>query len=423
MFDDVLKNPWVRAGLALLAVVGVAVLGWLLRPVLVPLFFAFIAAYILDPLVDRLERFKIRRMVSIVLLAAVGIGVAVAGPLLLLPSIISEADHLIGIAQERMQTGVQGDAVYGALNRLPLREIVEGLGWAPVDTPDYDPLSVIIQNVGQRVREGASEFLVTYSADLFSFGNAAAGGVAGAVASAGRAIMGVVLTIGKVVLFGVVAGYLLRDYDGIVAVAKDLVPLRHRDRVFRVMGQIDGQLRGFMRGQMLVCLALGVIYSIGLTLSDVPFGFALGIFGGAASFVPYLGLILTALPAGLLCIVQHGGIEIHLLGVVATFVIAQMLEGTVITPKVVGEQVGLGPVWVILAVMVFGNALGFLGLLLAVPLAATLKVLVVEGIAQYRVSPVYLGPPPPEPALAAREAESPPPTRRSTKRRSRKPRA
>jgi predicted PurR-regulated permease PerM len=406
VFETVLKNPWVRAALALAAIAGALVLAWLLRPVLAPLFFAFLVAYVFDPLVDRLEKFGIGRMVTIVALAALAIAVILAGPLLLLPGVIAEADHLVSVARERVQSGVAGDVVGRALGWLPLRSFVEAAGWAPADQADYDPLAVIVAHVGENIRNGASDFLENYGSRMVSIGAVAGGGIAGMFAAIGRAITGFLLAIGNIVLFAVVAGYLLRDYDGIIAAARDLVPPRHRERTFSVASKIDGQLRGFMRGQALVCLALGVLYSVGLVIADVPFGLALGLFGGAASFVPYLGLILTAVPAGILCIVAQGGIDWHLAVVVLTFVGAQALEGTVITPRLVGEQVGLGPVWVILAVLVFGNALGFLGLLLAVPIAATLKVLVLEGVDAYRRSPAYVGALPQEqsPALPKKRA-------------------
>ena len=419
-FAVVMKNPWVRAALGLLAIVGVVLLAWLLRPVLVPLFFAFIVAYILDPVVDRLERYKIRRMISIVLLAMVIVSLVALGPLLLVPKIIEEADQLVSLAQARMQDRSQGDFVYSALQRLPLRQIVEGLGWAPEGQEDYDPLAVIVSEIGERVRAGASDFLASYGSQLASWTVVAGSGVAGIFASIGRAILSVVLVVGNVVLFGVVAGYLLRDYDGIVVSARELLPQRYVDQVTRIFRKIDSQLRGFMRGQALVCLALAIIYSTGLVLSGVPFGLALGRFGGAASFVPYLGIILTAVPAGLLCIVQQGGIDIHLLGVVATFVVGQMLESTVITPRVVGEQVGLGPVWVILAVLVFGNAFGFVGLLLAVPTAATLKVLISEGIEVYRSSSLYTGARPAPAIPTAPEPDVPPAVRKKRRASSRK---
>ena len=138
------------------------------------------------------------------------------------------------------------------------------------------------------------------------------------------------------------------------------------------------------------------MYGIGLFIAGVPFAWLLALFGAVASFVPYLGLVLTIIPAVVLCILQYQVLDWHLGVVLATFVIAQLLEGTVLTPKIVGDQVGLGPVWVILAVLVFGNALGFLGLLMAVPIAASLKVLVVEGLDQYKASTLYTADPHPQ---------------------------
>ncbi|MCC6144877.1 MAG: AI-2E family transporter, partial [Candidatus Hydrogenedentes bacterium] len=145
---------------------------------------------------------------------------------------------------------------------------------------------------------------------------------------------------------------------------------------------------GFLRGQGIVCLGLGVMYLVGFLISGVPFAVPLAIFGGVASFVPYLGFILTVGPALFLTLLEYG-FDWHLLGVVGTFVVAQAIEGNLLTPKVMGAQVGLGPVWVILAIMVFSGALGFLGLLLAVPTAAVLKVLVVEAVRCYKESSLY----------------------------------
>jgi predicted PurR-regulated permease PerM len=392
MLEPVLKNPWVRAAGVLLALVASALLVWLLRPVLVPLFFAFIAAYALDPIVDFFERRRVRRSVTIAALALVGIALILAVPLYLLPGVIHESEDLVGVAQERVKNvdpAHGSDRLYAWLQKLPLRRLVDSLGWTPADQPQYDPLAVIVERIGTQIREGAAEYLNNYGSRLLETAKRTGSGVAGLFASAGRIIVGVVVTIGNFALFAFVAGYLLRDYDRIVAAAKELVPPARRARVFAVMGKIDAQLRGFMRGQALVCLFLGVFYSVGLMIADVPFGLVLGVFGGAASFVPYLGLVLTALPAALLCLVEHAGADWHLAVVAGTFIVAQTLEATVITPKIVGDQVGLGPVWVILAVVVFGNALGLLGLLLAVPTAAALKVLVGEALIEYRRSPLY----------------------------------
>lgn len=400
--ESVLNNRWVRAVLALLVFITVLTLAWLLRPVLVPLFFAFIAAYVFDPMVDFFERRGVRRMITILALALASLGALLAIPLYVLPSVIRESEELVQLAQQRMETTgaeSQRGMLDTWLHKLPLDDLVNALGWAPpppegeTEPPAYDPLAVILEQVGTRVRENAAGFVRDYGSRIFEAGSEAGATVAGVFASAGRAIVNVVLAIGNFALFAFVAGYLLRDYDTIVAAAKELIPPVRRGRVTAIMKRIDGQLRGFMRGQAFVCLFLGTFYAIGLSIAGVPFGFVLGVFGGAASFVPYLGLILTIVPAGVLCIVQHGGIDWHLAIVAGTFIFAQMLEGTVITPKLVGDQVGLGPVWVILAVLVFGNALGLLGLLVAVPIAASLKVFIGEAIVEYKKSRFYAGQP------------------------------
>lgn len=391
--ESVLKNRWVRAILLLAALAGVVFLAWLLRPVLVPLFFAFTAAYVLDPVVDFFEKRRISRMATIVVLAFLGLGLLLAIPLYVLPSVINESEELITMAQSRMEK-VEGQQAQSLLNewlhKLPLNDLVDALGWAPpppegvTEPPPYDPLAVILEQIGIRIQENAVEFVRTYGQRLLEVGSGAGATVAGVFASAGRAIMGTFLAIGSFALFAFVAGYLLRDYDHIIATARELIPPARRPRVGSIMSKIDGQLRGFMRGQALVCVFLGTMYSIGLVIAGVPFGLVLGVLGGLASFVPYMGLVVSFIPAVILCIVQQGGFDWHLAVVVGTFAVAQFLEGTVVTPKVVGDQVGLSPVWVILAVMVFGNALGLLGLLMAVPAAATLKVLIGETIDEYK---------------------------------------
>lgn len=390
VLEEVFENPWVRAAGLVLAVVLVCFLVYLLSPVLVPLFFAFLAAYVFDPVVDRFERRGVSRMVAIAGLALVGVALLLAVPLYLLPGIIHEADALRVVAQERLAGGGEdGGLLRGLLNRLPLRSLVESLGWAPADKPDYDPVAVLTYELASNVREGAADFLRKYGSDLVSAGQTAGTSVAGFFAGIGKWFLNVVLVVGNLALFAFVAGYLLKDFDRIIVSARELVPPKYRERTSSIFGKIDGQLRGFLRGQALVCLVLGVMYAVGLSIAGVPFGLALGIFGGVASFVPYLGLVLTIGPAMVLCLLQFGGFDWHFVFVLVTFGVAQFLEGTFITPKVVGEQVGLGPVWVILAVLVFGNALGFLGLLLAVPLAATLKVLVLEGLEWYRASDLF----------------------------------
>ncbi|PCJ64000.1 MAG: hypothetical protein COA73_04730 [Candidatus Hydrogenedentota bacterium] len=390
MLETVLGNPWVRAAGALLALVLVGILLYLLSPILVSLFFAFLVAYLLDPIVDFFERRKISRSLSIAGLASVGIALLVAVPLFLIPLMIDQADSLADVA--RKGSGGSG-LVSSIVDKLPLRSLVEAMELVDPEAADYDPdyvpLSVLTVFAADWVKVQGVELLTGNAGTAAEAGQAAGSRIAGFLASMGRGAMGLVLFVGNVALFAVVAAYLLKDYDSIVATSRDLLPMKYKEKVVGILVKINDQVRSFLRGQMLVCLFLGIFYAVGLSIAGVPFALVIGFFGMFASFIPYMGLAMTAAPAVVLCIMQYQALDIHLVLVAATFIIAQMLEGMVLTPKIVGDKVGLGPVWVILAVMVFGNALGFLGLLLAVPIAASLKVLVVEALDYYKKSDLF----------------------------------
>ncbi|MCH7911120.1 MAG: AI-2E family transporter [Candidatus Hydrogenedentes bacterium] len=309
-------------------------------------------AYVLDPVVDFFEKRRVSRAVSIAGIAVLSIGFLLAIPLLMVPGIIAEADALIQSAQQGLQeTGGLSGWLHGLVNRLPLRSIVESAGWVPEDDPNYDPLAVLTVHLAESVKQPAVNLLKTQAGQLASIGGAGSS-IAQLFTAIGRGLLASLLFLGNLALFAFVAAYLLKDFDAIVATTRDLVPPRYREFVVEITGKINDQLRGFLRGQMLVCLCLGAMYTVGLMLSGVPFALMIGVFGAIASFVPYLGLALTIGPALVLCILQHQGIDGHAAGVLATFLVAQVLEGTVLTPKIVGDKVGLGPVWVILAWLV-----------------------------------------------------------------------
>jgi predicted PurR-regulated permease PerM len=393
MLEPVLKNPWVRAIGAVALLVVVAILLYLLSPILVSLFFAFLVAYILDPVVDFFEERRVSRSLSIAGLAAIGIALLVAVPLFLIPTVIDQADSLAESARERSSADDGVGGVLSITDKLPLRSLVESMGLVDPEAEDYDPnynpMSVLTVYAADWVKVQGVQMLKGNAGTAAAASQAAGSRIAGFLASLGRGAMGLVLFLGNVALFSVVAAYLLKDYDSIVATTRDLIPAKYRGKSVEMIGKINEQIRSFLRGQMLVCLFLGIFYAVGLSIAGVPFALVIGLFGMFASFIPYLGLTMTAAPAVVLCIMQYQAVDLHLLGVAATFIIAQMLEGMVLTPRIVGDKVGLSPVWVILAVMVFGNALGFLGLLLAVPIAASLKVVVVEGLDHYRKSALY----------------------------------
>ncbi len=385
----VFQNPWVRAGVTLAAIAGICLAAYLMSFVLVPLFFAFIVAYIFDPLIDIFERRRVPRMTAIlVLVGAITIG-GVLTPLIALPSMVLEAQDMIDGARSDVDNGW----INRVLDKVPWEKVAVELGW-DASGAEANPRAFMAERLGSWIKENAVAFLQQHATELANVGKTAGASLAEVLQSIGSSILGFVLMIGNFALFAFVAIYMLNDYDHIVARAGALVPPRHRAKVGDIMSRIDQQLRGFMRGQATVCACLGAMYAIGFLIADVPFAITLGVFGGLASFVPYLGLVLTIGPAVLFTLLKHG-IDLHLAGVLLTFVVAQGLEGNFLTPRIVGSQVGLGPVWVILAIMVFGSTLGFTGMLLAVPLAAVLKVLVAEGLELYLASSLFGGEPAP----------------------------
>jgi predicted PurR-regulated permease PerM len=256
---------------------------------------------------------------------------------------------------------------------------------------------VIAERVGLYVKESAVGFLRRHAESFFAAGTAASSAAAAVFSSIWRWVVGVLFFVGNVAVFCFVAGYLLKDFHRIVAATRELIPSKWRPRVVEIVGKIDVQVHSFLRGQLLVCLILSVLYGIGFGISGVPFAIPIAVIGGLASFIPYVGATVAVVPAVLLALLEHGAAW-NVLGVLVTFVAAQSLEGYVLTPNIVGHQVGLSPLWVILSLMVFATLLGFPGLLLAVPVAAALKVLVVEALTYYRRSALF------EPGAAGEDA-------------------
>ncbi|HPO14837.1 MAG TPA: AI-2E family transporter [Candidatus Hydrogenedentes bacterium] len=387
MLKTVVENPWVRAGALAGALILVALITYLLSAVLVPLFFAFIVAYIFDPVIDALERRRVPRMLAVIVLIVILIVGFLSLPLILLPGLVSEAQSLIQTTAHDLGTQ-RFDRI---LNKLPLKTLVEQVGWAPPGNEEFNPRQVFAQHIGELIQQNAGKFIRSHVQDIAGAGKKAGESALAIFSSLGNSIMAVILFIGNFAVFAFVAVYLLKDYDRIIEAIHDLLPHKYQGRISDIMNQIDIQLRAYLRGQISVCACLGIMYMIGFALSGVPFAIPLGLLGGMASFIPYMGLALTALPAALLVLLEHG-VDGHIIGLIITFLVAQGMEGYVITPKLVGSQVGLSPVWVVLAIMVFSTALGFAGLLLAVPIAAVLKVLLGEGLTLYRNSHFFQDP-------------------------------
>ncbi len=344
---------------ALLVLGAAGAVLYALRGVVTPVISAFLIAYLLDPVVDRIEARGVKRDVAITLL----LGGLLSGIVLFLVLVVP------GIVRDVRAFFVRlPEVVYGAVATYGPR--LEALG-----VPVPHSTGEIVARLGA---DGAS-----FAQDAIRPVTSALGFVVGGTASALGAVAGALM-------IPVFAFYLLHDFDRMVAAARDLVPLRHRDAVVTMVREIDAVLGQFVRGQLIVMLALAVLFAVGYGVVGIRLALPIGILAGLLSFIPYVGAG-AALALGLLMVAFDGLGLGAALGVVGVYTAIQLLEGFVITPRVVGDKVGLSSVGVLFALMVGGEVFGFLGVLLAVPAAAVLKIFVVRGIERYKASAAYLG--------------------------------
>ncbi len=323
--------------------VAIAITGWLfylLAPVLTPFVAAALLAYVSDPLADRLQKLKLPRTLAVVAVFLI--------TFLLLSLLILLVGPLI-----KAQIGALFEALPDIAKRVEQVWLPTLTGWLGLE-------------VGDDVGVGA--FLSRYSDMVGSW----SGKILLGVSKSGGALAAAVLSL---FLIPILTFYLLRDWDSILAHISALIPSSQRDTVIRLARETDEVLGAFLRGQLLVMLALALIYSLGLGLVGLKFAVAIGVVSGLVSFVPYLGFVFGIVLAGLTVVLEPNPLW-QLVGVVVTFALAQFIEGSVLTPKLVGDRIGLHPVIIIFAVAAGGQLFGFFGILLALPAAAVLSVLV-----------------------------------------------
>ena len=339
---------------------------WLLAPVLMPFAVAAMLAYLGDPLADRLERLGLSRSWAAAIVFAVLLVAVVGVLLLLIPLIARQIENLI--------------------ENLPrYAQWAQHTAWPWVQTTLHlDPRMF-----------DSDRLLAAIKAHLASIGGVATV-VLGKVSRSG---LGIVLWLTNLVLIPVVAFYLLRDWDRLVATIDRMLPRSIQPTVAQLARESDKVLGAFVRGQLLVMLALGVFYGAGLSLVGLSVGLLIGLIAGLLSFVPYLGFIVGFGAAVIAVLVQYGDWP-HLLLVCGVFVLGQLLEGYVLVPKLVGDKIGLHPVAVIFAVLAGGYLAGFLGVLLALPAASVIMVLLRYLIERYRMSELYTEQGPDDPVIA-----------------------
>lgn len=342
--------------------IGLAVslaLLYVLRGMLLPFVAGMAVAYFLDPLADRLERSGLSRLAATSVITAVFFLLVVLALIILVPIV---EDQVLAFAHK-----VPGymDTLNERLQPL-LNEAKKRL--SPRDI--------------EKLRSSAGEYAGT--AVSWALG-AARGVLTGSLA--------VFNVLSLMFITPVVTFYLLRDWDKMVAKVDSWLPRDHAETIRSQMREINRTLSGFIRGQATVCLCLGLIYGIGLSVVGLDLGLVIGMASGMLSFIPYLGSI-TGFVSGMgLALAQ--GTDWHLPAMVAgVFVVGQVAEGNFLTPKLVGDKVGLHPVWIMFALLAFAALFGFVGLLLAVPVAAVIGVLVRFALSRYLSSPLYHGQPP-----------------------------
>ncbi len=331
------------------------VLLYMLAPILTPFIMGALLAYLGDPVVDRLERFKISRTLSVVIVFVILFIFMLIFFLLVIPILETQLKALI--------------------HKLP-----EFLDWAlqrlqPYLKQDLD-VDVSVLEIDR------------LKAMIGSHWNQAGGIIRTLISAISHSGMFVVAWMANIVLTPVVAFYMLRDWDHFVAYIHDLLPRNVEPTISRLAKESDNVLGAFLRGQLLVMLSLATIYTIGLWMIGVEFALLIGLFAGLLSFVPYLGLILGVVIAGLAVMFQTQD-YVDLLLVLLVFSIAQIIESMLLTPMLVGERIGLHPVTVIFAVLAGGQLFGFLGILLALPIAAILAVIMRHLHSSYKESHIY----------------------------------
>lgn len=325
---------------------------WVLGDVILPFVLGGAIAYLLDPVADWLERIGLNRAMATITITLFATILFVLAALLVIPTLVQQMTGLFETAPKLVQE------FSGFLTeRFP--ELLDS----------ESRVSKSLASIGETLRSKGGEVLNTLLTSAASLVNA------------------VVL----LVLVPVITFYLLIDWDRMVARLNELLPRDHAPTIRSLARDIDQTLASFIRGQGTVCLILGTFYAVALMLVGLQFGLVIGAVAGLLTFIPYVGALVGGGLAIGLALFQFWGEWIWIGAVAGIFFLGQFLEGNVLTPKLVGSSIGLHPVWLIFALSAFGALFGFVGMLVAVPIAAALGVITRFAIAQYKDSLLYKG--------------------------------
>ncbi|NYS80024.1 MULTISPECIES: AI-2E family transporter [Halomonadaceae] len=345
-----MRNSW--WGVLFLVVIGGLI--YLLDAVLMPFIAGMILAYLADPLANQFQRWGMNRPLAVSSVFLVLLLILVVSLLILIPLIV----------QQLKQLGEAIPSIFNWVENILAPQVQEWTG--------YD-VTAELTNVRETLAENWQD---------------AGGYLAQALGQIGRSGMAFVSWITYVALIPVVTFYLLLDWNRLLDNVANLIPRQWADDTFRLARRCDEVLSSFLRGQLLVMLCLGIIYSVGLTLMGLNFGLLIGFVSGLVSIVPFLGFIVGLVIALVVALFQYATWW-AVVGVILVFSVGQMAESVILQPKLLGDKIGLHPVAVIFAVLAGGNLFGLTGVLLALPVAAVILVLLKEVKVRYQHSELY----------------------------------
>ncbi|MES1990196.1 MAG: AI-2E family transporter [Pseudomonadota bacterium] len=329
---------------------------WLLSGILLPFVAGLALAYFLDPLADRLEALGLSRLSAVIIITVVSLIGFVAIAIVIFPLLYEQTVAFIQVAPEMLR------GARAFLVEMSKGKLAHLLGE-----------SATIKKAVSGVTGGGISWFLSFIP---------------AIGTQGLALIGL---LSLIFITPVVAFYMLLDWDNMVARIDKLLPQDHAEVIRKLASEINDVLAGFLRGQGLLCLFLGVFYATGLTLVGLRFGLVIGIVTGILSFVPYLGSIVGFVGSVAIACFQFWPEYRMIAVVIAVFVLGQFIEGNILQPKLIGQKVRLHPVWVMFAVLAFGTLFGFVGALLALPLAAAIGVIARFAIRHYEASKLHLG--------------------------------
>jgi predicted PurR-regulated permease PerM len=331
---------------------------FVLRGILLPFVAGMALAYLLDPVADTFERLGMSRMLSTVTILVLFLLIFLLAIVIIVPVL---AHQMSGFAE----------TLPGYIAKLQDFVSRQGESILPRFLNDLDAAAVQA-NIKDLVSQGASWM----------------GTLIQSIWNGGQALLDVVALM---VITPVVAFYLLYDWDRMVAKIDGWLPRDHQMTVRRLATEIDNSVSGFVRGQIMVGLILGIFYAVSLSLLGLNFGLLIGLGAGIISFIPYVGATLGLVVSGGVAVVQFWPDMLPIGVALGIFAVGQFVEGNILQPRLVGERVGLHPVWLMFALLAFGSLYGFVGMLIAVPAAAAIGVIVRYVLEQYLQSPIYQG--------------------------------